>query len=254
MYDFFQNSSNVAFTWRDLLKYLFEEKKSIPYSANFKILCQEWINRNYDKATEESKRKFLKYFVDDARKHWKKAHGSKKTILSKTHKIYGPFGNKVISLENVNENLSRNGNLHVQKKKPKISLKCDECGIRFIKKSLPDPCLPKIPSKSQINSYMNTVIKYFENQGVEACVLIEAFKELSKRLKGETDNFIFKKNINDEIDQYDICQKDPFENIANPDTNFPIKTELVEYDEKEASEGKNIQYFVKIEGMDSISE
>ena len=244
----------MAFTWRDLLKYIFEVKKSTPKSANFKILCQEWVNRNYGNSTEESKRKFLEYFVGDVRRHWRNLKCQRSTLLSKTHKTYGPYGNKVISLENVEENLSKNGNLHVQKKKPKVSLKCDECGIRFMKKSQPDPCLPKIPSKTQIDSYMNTVIKYFENQGVEASVLIEAFKELSWRLKGVTDNIIFEKNINDDFEQNDICQKDPFESIANPETNFPIKTELVEYDEKEASEGKNIQYFFKIEGMDSISE
>ena len=112
----------------------------------------------------------------------------------------------------------------------------------------PDPCLPKIPSKANMDIHMNMVVKYFENKGL--CLEASILKEVH-----DYDNPI---NITDRlkslIERNSIDEKDPFEDVSNSGIDYKIKEENLSFEETKSCQGENIEHFVKVEAIDSILE
>ena len=106
--------------------------------------------------------------------------------------------------------------------------KCDEFGIQNMKKSSPDSSLSKIPvtfhittipTKANVDMFMNMAIKYYESQGflVEASILKKVHDydnpiNINVRLKN-----LLEQNITDE--------KDPLEDVSISEVDNKIKDE-----------------------------
>ena len=217
----------------DVAKYL-KEKGVSPLSKEYKFECTKYLSDKIPAKGDLDLERVVELFIKRVRNAWRKSGGRNDYMIKK------PCFNKPVFKCQQDSNM--------QMIKPKISLKCDECGIQIMKKSRPDPCLPKIPTKAKVDEYMNMAIRYFENQGllVEASILKEVNDygnpiDITARIKSLS---LMEQNSTEE--------KDPFEDVSNLGVDYKIKDEALTFEETEACQGQSIDHFVKVEEIESI--
>ena len=211
------NDNKRVITRLEVYNYMRKEGFS-PFSIEYKSKCIEYLS---DKVSVEhcELKKAVKAFSSKT-KYFHKNHNRLYEAVIRNHKEYFelPF------------------------------LKSQSPPIKKPRNTPPDPCLPNIPSKANMDVHMNMVIKYFENLGLfsEATILKEVH---------DYENPI---NINDRlkslIEQNFTDEKDPFEDVSNSGVDYKIKEENLSFEETVSCQGESIEHFVKVEEIDSIPE